>query len=153
VDREGDGGVVHVIDEYVEPARTVEEHLEVIEARPYGKPMRIACDPAGNAKNEQTGEANVQLLRRRGYRVHTRGSKIQDGLELIRAALKSGTGVTRLFIHARCRKLIEAMEKYHYEPGGGSEVPVKDGADHAIDALRYFFVNREKFQTRGGRAY
>jgi hypothetical protein len=146
------GGVVHVVDEYVQPARTVEEHIGIIEGRPCGRVKRIACDPAGGAKNEQTGEANVQLLRRRGYHVHTRGSKIQDGLELIRAALKSGTGIARLFIHARCRKLIDAMEKYHYAPGG-SEVPVKDGADHAVDALRYFFVNRHRFETRGGRAY
>jgi hypothetical protein len=153
---EGEGGVVHVVDEHLQQGRTVEEHIGIIEARRAGgggEWKRIACDPAGNAKADQTGEANVQLLRRRGYRVLTRGSKIQDGLELIRAALKSGTGVTRLFIHARCRKLIESMEKYHYEPGGGSEVPVKDGSDHAVDALRYFFVNREKFETRGGRAY
>jgi hypothetical protein len=56
-------------------------------------------------------------------------------------------------VHPRAvQKLIEAMEKYHYAPGG-SEVPVKDGSDHAVDALRYFFVNRNRFETRGGRAY
>jgi hypothetical protein len=138
----GDGRVF-VVDEYVQRGKTVEEHLVEIERRPWGKVRKIACDPAGNGANDQTAVSNVALLRRRGYAVKTRSSRIVEGLEMIRAGLKSGTGETKLYIDGRCRRLIAAMEGYRYEDGGG-EVPLKDGEhDHLIDALRYWFVNRK----------
>ena len=151
--RRSPDGQVQVLDEYVQPGRTVEEHVTQIEARPWGAVKLIACDPAGAKRDEQTAESNVKLLSRKGYRVLTRGSKIQDGLELVRAALMSGTGEVRLHVSPNCKRLIKAMQAYHYAPGG-SEVPVKDGEhDHLVDALRYFFVNRGRHETRGGRAY
>ena len=138
----GASGDVHVIDEYVQEQRTMDEHLEHIEARPWGRAARVACDPAGSGRNEQTAASNVQVLRSRGYSVRTRHSRIVDGLEMIRAALKPAAGKPTLFIHERCVRLIKAMRSYHYAEGG-SELPVKDGQhDHLVDALRYWFVNR-----------
>ena len=59
----------------------------------------------------------------------------------------------RLRISPKCERLIKAMEGYHYGEHGG-ELPLKDGEhDHLVDALRYFFVNRGRHETRGGRAY
>ena len=143
----GDDGVVHVVDEYVQEQRTLEEHLAEIEARRWGKVRRVACDPAGGSRNDQTAESNVALLRRRGYTVRTRASRIADGLELIRCALKPAAGVPRLFVAPHCRRLIKALRSYHY-PRGGGELPLKDGEhDHLIDALRYYFVNAQT----GGR--
>ena len=138
----GTSGDVHVIDEYVQEQRTMDEHIEHIEARPWGRAKRVACDPAGSGRNEQTAASNVQVLRSRGYSVRTRHSRIVDGLEMIRAALKPAAGKPTLFIHERCARLIKAMRSYHYAEGG-SELPVKDGEhDHLVDALRYWFVNR-----------
>jgi hypothetical protein len=117
------------------------EHLEVIESRPWGRAKVIACDPAGNSRNEQTAQSNVTMLKQRGYTVRSRKSAIADGIEMIRLALHPAAGAATLFISGQCKKLIESMEKYHYAPGG-SELPVKDGADHCVDALRYYFVNR-----------
>ena len=39
------------------------------------------------------------------------------------------------------------MQGYHYAEEG-SELPLKDGNDHCIDALRYFFVNRSSGPAR-----
>jgi hypothetical protein len=137
-----DGKRCLVVDEYVQEQRTVAEHIEQIEARPWGRARRIACDPAGAGRNDQTAESNIQFLRRRGYRVLSRRSLIVDGLELIRAALRPAAGEPALFVHPRCKRLIAAMQQYHYS-AGGSELPLKDGThDHLIDALRYHFVNR-----------
>ena len=92
--------------------------------------------------NQQTAESNVTLLQRSGYQVRKRHSRIVEGIEQIRAALRTGTGQTSLRIHPRCKNLILAMQRYRY-PTGGGELPLKDGEhDHLIDALRYFFVNR-----------
>ena len=66
---------------------------------------------------------------------------------MIRAALKPGLGDAKLFVHPRCERLIRALRSYRYSPGG-SELPLKDGVhDHLIDALRYYFVNRDAGAT------
>ena len=131
-----------MIDEYIQPQQTIDEHMRQIAARPWGKARRICCDPAGNGRNDQTAESNVKCLQRKGYKVQTKKSLIVEGLELIRTALRPAAGDPALFIHPRCKRLVAAMQQYRY-PDGGGELPVKDGVhDHLIDALRYFFVNR-----------
>jgi hypothetical protein len=43
---------------------------------------------------------------------------------------------------ARCRVLIESLLNYHYDEERPLNVePVKDGPDHAVDALRYLVSN------------
>jgi len=149
-----DGRIVHVIDEYVQSGRTMEEHIGVIESRPWGKVRMIACDPAGNSRNDQTAQSNVGLLRHRNYVVKTKRSEIVDGLELIRRGLRSGSGEVSLFVHPRCKNLIKALRSYHYPTGFNSELPFKDGEnDHLIDALRYFYVNRVVRTGITGRNY
>jgi len=54
------------------------------------------------------------------------------------------------FIHPRCKHLIQAMRAYRYGDGR-AELPRKDGPDHLIDALRYYFVNRDGGEE--GRQY
>jgi hypothetical protein len=45
----------------------------------------------------------------------------------------------------RCATLIEAVSMYHY-PAERPDVmtPVKDGNDHAADALRYLVINLDR---------
>jgi hypothetical protein len=145
-------GVVHVIDEYVQPQRMMHEHVEEIAARKHGTPAKVACDPAGAGRNEHTGMSNVQVLRRAGYAVRFKGSRILEGVELIRTALRPAAGEPKLFIHPRCQRLIKAMRSYRYAEGG-SELPLKDGHhDHLIDALRYYYVNSNA-PAAEGRSY
>jgi hypothetical protein len=133
-----------VLDEYVRSEAQLEEHVAEIRSRiGHGPVRRVGCDPAGSARNEQTGVSNVNQLRAAGFRVSCRRSTIQDGLEMIRAGLRSGTGETSLFIHPRCKQLIAAMRAYRYGEKDRAEVPLKDGHDHVVDALRYYFVNRD----------
>lgn len=136
------GDQAYVVDEHVGRQMTLFEHLVVIESRPW-RVRRVACDPAGATRNEQTARSNIDFLRARGYSVKTRASRIVDGVELIRSALKSAAGQIRLFIHPRCQHLIRALEEYRYRDPT-SEIPMKDGVhDHAVDALRYFYINTQ----------
>ena len=140
-------GVTHVIDEYVQPRRTIDEHIAEIRSRPWSEPDYAACDPAGDGGNEQTGISSVQRLRRSGFIVRHRPSRILDGVEQIRAALKPASGEPTLFIHPRCKHLIRCIQAYRYGSlaTGNAELPVKDGEnDHLIDALRYHVVNRSR---------
>ncbi|MGA2497887.1 MAG: hypothetical protein ABSH20_09105, partial [Tepidisphaeraceae bacterium] len=118
---------------------------------PHGAVFRVACDPAGKSRNDQTSKSNVQRLREAGFVVRTRGSAILDGVEEIRAALAPAAGEPTLFIHPRCRRLIEALAGYRYSEED-NEVPLKDGRhDHLTDALRYFYVNRVTGDVKGGK--
>jgi hypothetical protein len=140
-----------VIDEYVKEAVELDRHIAEIKSRVrWGEVRRVGCDPAGSARNEQTGESSVNRLRAAGFKVACRGSLIQDGLEMIRAGLCSGTGEATLFVHPRCKKLVQAMRTYRYGEGR-AETPVKDGADHLVDAWRYYFVSRDVGEVSVGR--
>jgi hypothetical protein len=54
-----------------------------------------------------------------------------------------------LFIHPRCVLLTRALTHYRW-PGGRPEAtePIKDGSDHAADALRYLVVNLDRHLDR-----
>lgn len=142
-------GVVRVIDEYVRRRATIEVHGEAIRARTpcgEGSVAGTFCDPAGAARGDVTGTSAVKELRDMGIDVQYRSSRILRGIEMIRRAIRDGSGASRFVVSPRCGRLIEALKCYHYPDADkrtdASELPVKDGVyDHPVDALRYFFVN------------
>lgn len=139
---EDDAGRAFVIDEYVQERRVMWQHIQAIGGRRWGKVRLVACDPAGSGVNDQTAQSDVDLLRAAGYDVRTRRSGIVEGIKLIQTALCPADGPVSLFIHPRCARLRAAMKSYRY-PDRGGEIPVKDHVhDHPLDALRYWFVNR-----------
>jgi len=155
-----DTGVVRVIDEYVRSRATIDVHAEQIKSRTPGGEERVAatfCDPAGAGVNDVTGTSVVRELRTLGIVARYSRSGILEGIELIRRAIRSGDGKSRLVISPRCQRLIEAMRCYHYPESGSAatgELPLKDGLyDHPIDALRYFFVNYKRSRKASTRRY
>jgi hypothetical protein len=148
-------GCVNVLDEYVQDQLPLLHHSRAIKQKdaevtglPPGRAGIAATyvDPAGGQKESTSGSACTELLASDGIVCTSRGSNISDGLELIRSALApAGQTKPNLLIHPRCRRLIDSLNAYHYPPPGSSadgDSPVKDGPDHCIDALRYFFINR-----------
>jgi phage terminase large subunit len=156
---DGDG-VIRVIDEYQRSRATIDIHAEEIKRRTLcGENAMTAtfCDPAGAGVNDVTGTSAVRELRSMGVAVKYRRSKILEGVELIRRALKAGDNTSGILISNKCERLIEAMRCYHYpdcSSGLKSELPLKDGLyDHHIDALRYFFVNYARDRKIVSRMY
>jgi Terminase RNaseH-like domain len=136
-------GRVYVFDEIYLTEQTLENLVGMIRSKPYPGFDQVCCDPAGNQPNHQTSHTNVAVLRKAGFTVHTKGTRVQDGIDEIRTALNPAAGESTLRIHPRCTNLIRSMELYHYEKKRGNEVPLKDNInDHCIDALRYFYMNR-----------
>ncbi len=152
-------GVVRVIDEYVRSRATIDVHANEIKSRTPCSEEQVAatfCDPAGAGLNDVTGTSTVRELRALGIVVRFRRSSILEGIELIRRAIRTGDGQSRLVISPRCPRLIEAMRCYHYPESGNAatELPLKDGVyDHPIDALRYFFINYKHPQKTADRRY
>lgn len=139
-------GVVRVIDERVVAGEVLEEHVRAIERSAHGRAGLVGVDPAGRARNEQTGVSAVGVLRKAGFEVRSRRMGVEAGLRMVRARLRPASGGgARLLVHARCEGLVRAMSAHHYGEARGGDAdaakPVKDGSDHLVDALRYLVVN------------
>jgi hypothetical protein len=148
-------GSVCIVDERVGENVILDDHILAIRAglnRNWPALSWLGVDPAGAAANDQTGNGSALVLREAGIPIRARRMSIQQGLSLVRARLRPADGPPRLFIHERCRRLIESIEKYHYpEDRPDSLIPVKDGHDHAVDALRYLMVNLDRpYRTKSG---
>lgn len=156
-----DRGVLWIVDERVESGRVLDEHVAALLAgrardggKEWGRPAWVGVDPAGRAVSDQTGVSAVQAMRRAGLVVRDRRLTVEEGLGLVRARLKPASGAVRLFVSPRCEKLIESLERYHYNPADkADERPVKDGPDHAVDALRYLVQNLDRPVRAAGGVY
>ncbi len=152
-------GCVRVIDEYVRSRATIDIHARQIKLRtPCGEEAVTAtfCDPAGTGVNDVTGTSSVKQLQSMGIRTRFRQSRILEGIELVRRALRTGDSQTKLIISPQCPRLIESLQCYHYpdSTGPSGELPLKDGVyDHPIDALRYFFIGHARPAKAAGRRY
>ncbi|GJQ29142.1 MAG: hypothetical protein HBSAPP03_10260 [Phycisphaerae bacterium] len=140
-------GVVRVVDERCQADVLLGEHLAAMtrglarEGVPaWPRLAWIGVDPAGRARSDQTGVGSIDKVKEAGFRVRHPRRFTAEGLEMLRARLKPASGVPRLYVHARCTRLIESLEKFRYKPG--SDQPDKrEGYDHAVDALRYMIQN------------
>ncbi|MCK4601369.1 MAG: hypothetical protein KAU28_02815, partial [Phycisphaerae bacterium] len=140
-------GEIHVLDEYTRTRLPLIQHAGAIRNRDPGPVVMTYVDPAGRQRESTSGAACTEILAAEGIPCAWRASTISEGLELIRTALAPAAGEPTLTIHPRCRRLIEAFNTYHYPPPGSTadpDKPVKDGPDHILDALRYFFINRAR---------
>lgn len=137
--------VLRILDERIVERATTKEHVEAIfkgNGRGWKLPDFVGVDPAGKHVQPQTGVADAKVLGDSGLDVRARSLGVGAGLHLIRARLAPAEGPVRLFVHVRCRGLVEALTKYHYRVDAPEDMePVKDGSDHAVDALRYMVLN------------
>jgi len=148
------GERLEIVDEYHREGEIVATHLRAIAARGWPAVRWVGVDPAGLQRNEQTGRSAVALLREAGLTVQHAATRIADGVERVRQLLRPAESPDdpRLIIHPRCERLIEAMVAYHFDPRRRhDDSPVKDGHDHAADALRYLVVNLDRAALRAGR--
>lgn len=144
--RSGDpaGPAVHVVAEHMRADATLADHIDAmreIERRhELPPPAWLGVDPAGGQRQSHSGLSDIDVLRKAGFQVRARRSKRALGIEAVRRLIDHDL----LTIHPRCVQLIRALQSYHFDPDRpASDEPVKDGPDHACDALRYLVVNAE----------
>lgn len=112
------------------------------------EPAWIAADPAGNQRSIQSGISPVHHMRQHGLIVKTPRLPLHEGIEFIRRRLAPALGSPRLLIHPRCANLRAALTGYRYpDTQAHDTAPLKDGNDHAIDALRYLITALDHHHT------
>ena len=116
---------------------------------------RILGYPDASGANRSTNSSRSDVAILASYDISNMSPKanppIRDRVAAVQAALENGKGETRLWVHPRCRKLIECLELQSYTEKGE---PDKDANyDHMNDAAGYL-VHRvfEVGRTTAGRA-
>ena len=144
---DGDGRV-YVIDELFQSGIAVSDMarnvLEYESSRGYSDVIRSYCDPTGLSFRMEFEKEGIICQGRRedGGRSNVRF----EGFETVRRFLKPDEfGKPRLLVSPRCVHTRREFRTYHYprtrDGFNPSEEPAKVD-DHAMDALRYFFVSR-----------
>ncbi len=152
-------GVVRVVGERVVAGEAIGAHIDTIRRggvgpfAPLPVPGWIGVDPAGRQRSEQTGVSTIEVMRRSGLVIRDKRLGVSAGLGLLRARLRPAAGGPTLLVHASCETLIESLERYRYPADQPeSTTPVKDGSDHAVDALRYMIQNLDAgYRSTSGR--
>ena len=135
-------GVIHVLHEHSRDELTLEKHIEIMKHRDFPALDWIGVDPAGNQRSDQTGLSAISQLKNHGFKVRASKSPIETGIRAIRQRLDPAVGTPTLYIHPRCTNLIRAITTYRFPSDNPhAQHPVKDGPDHACDALRYMITN------------
>ena len=85
-------------------------------------------------------------MRKEGFNVINKASKIAPGLAQVRAFIKSADGTRRFFITKKCKETKRSLLGYQYDSTNSGiikEEALKDGLhDHLCDQIRYFIINR-----------
>ena len=163
-------GEVHVIGDVEYSEVTTGEAVRRLAGLPFGngKPFSqsigvIGCDPAGDARNLQTGYSDLHIVRGLLPAAKVKHSTAPEHrspewrASRIRDLLMSADGHIRLFVDPSCKHVIRMLENSvypeHREGSAEKQEPVKDGVhDHIRDALGYGLVNAGSFGHVGARA-
>jgi hypothetical protein len=100
---------------------------------------RILGYPDASGANRSTNSSRSDVAILASYDISNMAPKanppIRDRVAAVQAALENGKGETRLWVHPRCRKLIECLELQSYTEKG--EPDKEAGYDHMNDAAGY----------------
>lgn len=117
-------------------------------------PDWVAIDPAGLGRSDQSGTSNANVLRSTGWTIAAPRRPLHMGIAAVRCRIAPAEGPPRLLVHERCRRLIECLRRYHYpDHNPRTDEPVKDGHDHACDALRYLVLSIDRRITTASHRY
>ena len=134
-----------IFDEWIGLRATVQDLMNAIRLKDdhYGISERrlewTSCDPAGHSPGD-SGVSPIERLKRAGFKIRAKSSRIEEGIDLVREMLKEREGVPGLMVSPLAAKTIDDFHGYRLREDGLG--PEKDNVhDHTMDALRYFVVN------------
>jgi len=110
----------------------------------FGSTVFIADDASGRSRQQGDGKTQRELLNQVGlYSIagNISNPRIERRHSVVNAHLLNGIGVTHLFIHPRCKRLIHELDNLTRKPNS-MDVDTQGGkVGHITDALGYVVFN------------
>lgn len=149
------------VDEIVIPTSNTDEMVDEIIER-YGRPgfdpaqkavahISVYPDPAGaQRRTSAQGRTDISILRKAGFNVEAMSShpQVRDRNNITNAAWCAADGTVTAYVDPRCRKSIEAYERWQYKEGTNQQ-DKEGGFDHLCEATGYFFYTRFAYIPAG----
>jgi hypothetical protein len=132
-------GIVYVMDEIQIWSSNTDEICSEIHRRYPGKKIFVYPDPASRQrKTSAGGRTDLSILQNAGFipKLMNRHMAVRDRINSVNAKLCSADGQRGIFIHPKCKNLLNSIAKQTYKEG--TVLPDKtQGFDHMNDALGY----------------
>ena len=148
---------IHQIDEISLTNSTTQQLADAMKAKPYHY-TAIFGDPAGSGTNLHSGRSDWQLFSENNLKVTIKRDAVTrnvvSGVSHMRTWFEDADGRAHIFLNPSCKESLSSYENYHYPEHKAEQSlkhePVKDGREHACDALRFMIVNL--FPMRNNKA-
>jgi hypothetical protein len=137
---DGSGEEVHVFADYLNEGETAEANaqaiIEIAGRLCNGRRDRISTDPAGGARNA-IGPTVIAEYERAGLRPLERWpiGPVADGMALLESFAQPAEGSSKLLMHPRCTRLIEAFQSYRRAKRGGQWQDYPEDPQHPHEDL------------------
>jgi len=130
---------LHIFDEIIIYSSNTDELVQEIKTRYPKQRIVIYPDPAGSQrKTSAGGRTDISILQNAGFVVKHKKKHppVRDRINAVNSALESSDGTVKVHIDAKCKHVINGLQKQIYKEG--TQVPDKDsGYDHTNDAIGY----------------
>lgn len=126
----------YIVDE-ISGSHDTDALAQEIKRRYPGRRLYAYPDASGGNRSTNASRTDIQILESHGLSNQSGASNplVRDRVASVQALLENGKGQIRLFVDAKCKRLIECLELQSYTEHGD---PDKDaGFDHMNDALGY----------------
>jgi phage terminase large subunit len=134
-----ENGIIYIFDEIQIWSSNTDELCQEIHRRYPGKKIFCYPDPASRQrKTSAGGKTDLSILMNSGFicKVPPRHMAVRDRINSVNAKLCSASGERQVFIHPKCKNLLNSISKHTYKEG--TVLPDKtQGFDHMNDALGY----------------
>lgn len=134
---------LHIFDELEIWGTDTAEMTREIQLRYPNRTVFAYPDASGAQRRTSAGGITDHIiLKNAGFKlkVGSQNPAVKDRIASVNSACKSIDGKTKLTVHPKCKKVINALRKHTYKEG--SRQPEKDtGLDHFCDAVGYLVNN------------
>ena len=142
---------LHIWDEIFIPGGTTFDMAEELSSKCDDREVVCYPDPSGNSRKTTSpvGVTDFTILKDHGFQVKAprRAPLITDRVNLVNRLLCNAEGIRRLYVNARCNKLIESLSTLGYKEGT-SQPDKSSGLDHMSDAIGYLVCSEFPMRSR-----
>jgi hypothetical protein len=157
------GNQIHVIHE-IKGHPDTESLAQTISTKYKGHRIMAYPDPTGRSRKTSASVGRTDFFILESYGIQTCAHKgspsIVDSVAAVNRMLKTANGKVNLYVHARCKGVIESLERTKWTDRNTDLATIDkvDGVEHFSDGLRYaceylFPITANKALTHKGKTF